>query len=473
MSNVTNEGLLFLSWSCIQRLRIFVVTIRSKISLFLVLLGLLQQTYPIAIMDPSSTAISEAPSNASSKIIVCGLNPALQKRLTLQSEKSLVEGNVHRIESMSEGVGGKGQDVAVALVKSCGLLPCHLKLLQFVGSTDDSTSTRFLELLADKLNAQSVDENNNGGPVCTIRSDGKLRTCTTILSRNGLEATELVEPSCEVNEESFKRLMKCQEDSSHVGAICVMGSMPPGCPTDAYARLIRSTLEKNPNALCLIDSLVGLEQIFEVLQSHSSSTDKSVLKINLAELRNLIISKGNQRASEMIANINIENDISLISAEEVETLSKAFVYAFGGMSRIGVGNLLLTNGRYPANIVNLQAIDNDKKSIHCKSISIDVPELCGKNKALFPIGAGDAVAAGTLLAWHYLDNSRTKENSEKKLNLSILDFDTCLMHALDKTSTSTHPLQRAFEFGLACGSASCLIAENSEFLKDDVLSFLR
>jgi len=287
------------------------------------------------------------------------------------------------------------------------------------------------------------------------------------------EATELVEPSCEVNEESFKRLMKYQEDSSHVGAICVMGSMPPGCPTDAYARLIRSTLEKNPNALCLIDSLVGLEQIFEVLQSHSSSTDRSVLKINLAELRNLVISKGNQRASEMIANINIENDISLISAEEVETLSKAFVYAFGGMSRIGVGNLLLTNGRYPANIVNLQAIDNDKNSIHCKSISIDVPELCGKNKALYPIGAGDAVAAGTLLAWHYLDSSRTKENSEEKLNLSILDFDTCLMHALDKTSTSTHPLQRAFEFGLACGSSSCFIEENSEFLKDDVLSFLR
>lgn len=51
---------------------------------------------------------------SSSPTVIVGLNGALQKRFVL-GDASLIPGNVHRATSIQSGVGGKGQDVAIAL----------------------------------------------------------------------------------------------------------------------------------------------------------------------------------------------------------------------------------------------------------------------------------------------------------------------------------------------------------------------
>ena len=55
-------------------------------------------------------------SSAYTSTIVIGLNPALQRRFVLSSKTPfLTPGNVHRASEIQEGIGGKGQDVYVAL----------------------------------------------------------------------------------------------------------------------------------------------------------------------------------------------------------------------------------------------------------------------------------------------------------------------------------------------------------------------
>ena len=50
-----------------------------------------------------------------SNIVILGLNPALPKRFLPPPSTPLTPGNVHRSTKVEIGVGGKGQDVAIAL----------------------------------------------------------------------------------------------------------------------------------------------------------------------------------------------------------------------------------------------------------------------------------------------------------------------------------------------------------------------
>jgi fructose-1-phosphate kinase PfkB-like protein len=65
-----------------------------------------------------------------------------------------------------------------------------------------------------------------------------------------------------------------------------------------------------------------------------------------------------------------------------------------------------------------------------------------------PIGAGDAVASGTLLRW----------------------CDTVPAAPAATTVGAVAELTEAFAWGLACGAASCLTTENSVFALDDALA---
>lgn len=49
------------------------------------------------------------------EIIVVGLNGALQRTIVFQPPKGLKVGNVNRASSVGAGIGGKGQNVCVAL----------------------------------------------------------------------------------------------------------------------------------------------------------------------------------------------------------------------------------------------------------------------------------------------------------------------------------------------------------------------
>ena len=71
-----------------------------------------------------------------------------------------------------------------------------------------------------------------------------------------------------------------------------------------------------------------------------------------------------------------------------------------------------------------------------------------------PIGAGDAVASGTLLAWtaDFITDYRLKRDSR---------YDSSAECEEDADAVD------AFRWGLACGAASCLTTENSKFSLTD------
>lgn len=98
-----------------------------------------------------------------------------------------------------------------------------------------------------------------------------------------------------------------------------------------------------------------------------------------------------------------------------------------------------------------------------KLVKVPVP-LLDTTTTLFPIGAGDAVAAGTLAAWHVLE----QQDDAKQQQPSWVP----VLQARHKDNNNDWTLVTAFSFGLACGSASCLQQENSFLEIADVCKLL-
>jgi fructose-1-phosphate kinase PfkB-like protein len=125
--------------------------------------------------------------------------------------------------------------------------------------------------------------------------------------------------------------------------------------------------------------------------------------------------------------------------------------------------------------------------------STDEEEKEHKKLVLYPIGAGDAVAGGTIAAWTSLTTAAaaaattsTATAASSTSSSSILSDacfnlvqDFCHKQQINPTRThhtATTILQQqqqdalaSFAFGLACGSASCLQPENSVLEERDVL----
>jgi fructose-1-phosphate kinase PfkB-like protein len=381
---------------------------------------------------------------ATNIIAVVGLNPALQKRFVLDPGVSLAPGHVHRAcRPVTTGIGGKGQDVAVAF--SClqqggddnddndARRHVHVSLLQFVGR--GTAGDELVDLLAQRL--------DDSQQTTTIRTTAALRTCTSIVAYDA--TTELVEPGGLVTTDEFTALLatipqlrpKDNDNDDMISAVCFMGSLPPGCPEDAYARIYERIVDDNimasrssstatyaddhadsPPPLCVVDSVAGLEALLAV-----TDPQRTVLKLNVAELDRLVGPSSSDTSSDEAA--------SGASPEEVVVRA---VQKF--RRRYGSCHVAVTDGPRPAYLDDGVILRR-----------IPVPTLLPMNSdnettemLLFPIGAGDAVAAGLIWAWSHSDGS-------------------CL--------------EGAFVFGLACGTASCRNEENSVLDPDVVADLYR
>lgn len=372
-------------------------------------------------------------------ILVVGLNPALQKRFVLSPEAKLTPGNVHRAASIQQGVGGKGQDVFITL--SCLLSKessdeNKVKLAQFIGSGGEGDTV--MGLLEDtKIFDKSL----------TIRTKSAIRTCTTIVATE--DSTELVEPSGVVEAEELKSLLsKISSQAGQNNAICIMGSMPPGCSQDTYANLLKESFAKKSDSecLCLIDSVVGLEYMLQELSKQVGEAKKvtRALKINLTELIGL--GKYKEDGEELSPKVRVE--------KIVEQFLNEYKFAEQALDYIAI-----TDGKDPAYLIEFTQSGSD-----FSMYQIDIPNLSkthpDKSKTLYPIGAGDSVASGTLAAWLELTSS----------------FDSIMSDAVGSSLSSVlategngKKMAIAFAFGLACGSASCLQEQNSVLEVDDVI----
>jgi len=548
----------------------------------------------------SSSLYSIHPADAMKNTIIIGLNPALQKRFILSPNTNiLIPGNVHRASHVQKGIGGKGQDVYVAL--SCLLLEDDDEggdrdsdsddkdegddnrnltlpyLAQFVGQGGEGDAVlQMLHKLYHKNDSSDLDDDDDDDAILsalTIRTDVKLRTCTTIIAQDS--ATELVEPSGIITSQEIDQLKERfqqwatrnrsgQEGDSYI-SLCIMGSMPPGCPTtlygdlyDAVANAATSTTttengdtsksesaqvqaststSTSTSTCCVIDTVVGLDHLFQQMKKHkekqpqaqgqekrqwqeqggnTSKSNINMLKVNLAELKRLadVRDKDDQEAT-------------IASKEDVQNIVDQFLkhtqYTFAAIDALDY--IAITNGSHDAYLACIRNRDEDKQAQGTSRINIcrlTVPNLhtttsgtntnvtseteSKSNTTLYPIGAGDAVAAGTLAAWSHLQQdykNRSSVNagiggtstqidnnssspptigtgtgtgtsmSLSKEAKSALMAKTAALNDDDDVNVNSNEDKAAiaaFAFGIACGSASCLKEENSVFDVKNVLS---
>jgi len=429
------------------------VTLWKKAAVFLVLLSSFSRTRNSGFVYVDALS---AANRSNMKVVVVGLNGALQKRFVLPEGSNLIPGNVHRAASIQEGVGGKGQDVAVAL-SCCGVAPNEVCLAQFVGGGPGGDQV--LKLLEDKTD-----------PALTVRTASAMRTCTTIVG--SACSTELVEPSGIIEPAEMDQMTKqidtllstsSTSDKSLCGALCIMGSMPPGCAPETYSNLYKK-LATDENCITLIDSVIGLEPLLTAMAASKSSqsAENSCLKLNAAELAKL-------------ANVKTSGEeADGVTVKELKASVKGFLETFEHATP-ALNYLAITDGKHPGHLVHLTTDNANGEPFQI--YKMDVANLMNDEepRTLFPIGAGDTVAGGTLAMWRSLQHFTNSDTSplmlDKNAAQAIQDrrqeYETSI-----KSSSTTSRVALSFAFGLACGSASCLQEENSVFaMKDAVRLF--
>jgi fructose-1-phosphate kinase PfkB-like protein len=270
-------------------------------------------------------------------------------------------------------------------------------------------------------------------------------------------STELVEPSGVITKEEQDDLMAklTLEDDETAGALCIMGSMPPGCPPEMYADIYDRV--HGENTLCLIDSVVGLEPLLKTIAS-SKTSGPAILKVNASELCRL--AKVKKTSSE----------IGGIEPDELVEGVKGFLNEFQPFAFEALSGFAITDGKHPAHCITI-----DKVQQEFEIFEIPAPNL-ESIETLYPIGAGDTVAATTLAAWRHLEDINMGESASSLGEQvdSILQQRVESVTSEDDSSPSeaTRRLSAALAFGIACGSASCLKEENSQFDVTDALRLL-
>lgn len=428
-----------------------------KNNIILLYASTLLTLYNMSPSQSSADALSQS-------VVVIGLNAALQKRFILAPNKNLEPGNVHRAHQCETGVGGKGQDVGVAMSclsdQKASKNDEAVLLAQFLGMGPEgdavSTTLRTRHGLSDAL---------------TIRNAAPLRTCTTIVGAD--EATELVETSGEVTHEEMKLLQRKVEEMTTGGGkadcVCIMGSMPPGCGEDTYAELTSRLAGKE--SLVLIDSVIGLDPLLGALAAIYDTNDDdnvgskkkgivgggAVLKLNAAELCKLAdVTKTAGEADQA-------------TMEELTASVKGFVAKHSNAAG-ALNYLCITDGKWPGYLIEIP----ESASASFRTWQLPAVDL-SKEGMLYPIGAGDTVAAGTLAAWQYLQRHRASDDGKffgvvpSKIGTQLSDRKA--QWSEEGEEDEGIKMAAAFAFGLACGSASCLQQENSVFIVDDAMKF--
>jgi 1-phosphofructokinase len=167
-------------------------------------------------------------------ITVLCLNPCLDRTVTVPE---LIAGGMNRIESERVDVSGKGVNVALNL-KRLGADCC---CAGFAGADNAGRVTELLE--------------GEGIPVYFERIAGAVRTNLKVLETGSRRVTEINEAGPPVTDADWARL-EARVRALAAGSqwIVCTGSLPPGCPKDAYARVMRAVRAENPACGCVLDA---------------------------------------------------------------------------------------------------------------------------------------------------------------------------------------------------------------------------
>ena len=201
-------------------------------------------------------------------VLVVGLNPALQRSVTLPN---LVVGAVNRGASVQIGIGGKGQDVVVAAA-SMVAVPQPV-LLQLLGKgAEGDTLLGLIKAVQPHTFVNSL----------SVRTQARCRTAITLVDASRQEATEIVEPSGTTSAEEVAMLLLAVERQyfqDKAGGVAVMGSMPPGCPPTLYADVLQRVVDAQSKVL--LDTATGVDDALRVCRDVGCA---ALLKVNAREL---------------------------------------------------------------------------------------------------------------------------------------------------------------------------------------------
>ena len=183
---------------------------------------------------------------------VC-MNPSFDRTVEVDV---LVPGEVNRIRSVREDVGGKGINVA-ATARRLGVD------VQCIGCAGEE-SLQKLQSAMKRL----------GIPHAFVPVNGEVRTNMKVFSRDGSGVTELNEPGTEISREQLDQFIALAQKEAVQSEIMIFtGSLPPGCPQGIYCDLINAM----GDVPCVLDA-VG-EELLLGLSAHPL-----LVKPNLHEL---------------------------------------------------------------------------------------------------------------------------------------------------------------------------------------------
>ena len=155
------------------------------------------------------------------RLVFIAANPSIDR---LYEVDRLTNGAIHRPTVVVARPGGKGLNAA----RAAAALGARTTAVGIVGGrSGDWIVERLLEIGIDAL---------------MTRSAGETRTCVSILDHATGSLTELyergegIEPAAWV---ALEALVARELDRGDVGALAFSGSLPPGAPTDGYARIAR------------------------------------------------------------------------------------------------------------------------------------------------------------------------------------------------------------------------------------------
>jgi 1-phosphofructokinase family hexose kinase len=190
-------------------------------------------------------------------LVVAGPNLTLDRTLAIDE---LRPGEVLRFTSAAITAGGKGVNVA----RAAGGLGAPVRL---VCLAPGRTGAAAVELLCDE-----------GLDVVAVTAPGEVRAASIVLERSG-RVTVLNEPGPELPPEGWRDYERAVDEAlvDAAGLVC-SGSLPPGAPVDAYARLAARAREHGVFAV--------VDAAGPVLAAALTAAD--IVTPNLAEAENVL-----------------------------------------------------------------------------------------------------------------------------------------------------------------------------------------
>lgn len=185
-------------------------------------------------------------------ILVVGMNPVWQRIIFLPE---LEVGKVNRASDVIHCASGKGLNYSKVL-KYLGAEPL---LAGFAGG---DRGVKFIKGV-NKLEIESI----------YIQTESTTRSCTTLISENPHNVTEIIDPSPQITAEEAENLLeKIKEASEDCGAIIISGTHPNGMPQKVYKEILECFKDK----LSVIDAYMDIQAILE--------SGPKMMKVNKSEL---------------------------------------------------------------------------------------------------------------------------------------------------------------------------------------------